>query len=62
MAKQYKNENNFKSFHKMKKGINSNNLNFKQLFLLNSPRFLLKIITKIKTFFIYKKIRLTTYD
>ena len=29
MAKQYKNENNFKSFHKMKKGINSNNLNFK---------------------------------
>ncbi|WP_395043856.1 glycosyltransferase family 2 protein [Flavobacterium sp.] len=61
MAKHYKVEGDFKRFSEMKKGIITSNLNLKQLLLLNSPRLFLKIIIKIKMFFINKKIRLTTY-
>lgn len=62
MAKHYKMERNWENFKKMKKGINRANLNSKQLFLLNSPLFLLQIIKRIKVIFVKKGIRFTSYD
>jgi hypothetical protein len=62
MAKHYKAEYNMEAFRKMKVGINPKNLNFKQRILLNAPLFFLNFIKKIKSFFLTKGIRLSTYD
>ncbi|WP_293895290.1 glycosyltransferase family A protein [Flavobacterium sp.] len=62
MAKHYKDEDNAVAFEKMKKGIDSKNLNFKQRILLNAPLRLVHLFKKIKGFFLAKGIRLTTYD
>ena len=62
MAKQYKAENNSTEFKKMKNGIDSKNLNFKQRLLLNAPLTLLNLVKKLKHFFLAKGIRFTTYD
>jgi glycosyltransferase involved in cell wall biosynthesis len=62
MAKHYRLENNEVDFIKMKRKINAKNLNFKQRFLLNSPKQMLNVIRSIKSFFISKGIRFTTYD
>jgi glycosyltransferase involved in cell wall biosynthesis len=62
MAKHYRLENNEVDFEKMKRKIDAKNLNFKQRFLLNSPKQMLNVIRSIKSFFISKGIRFTTYD
>ena len=61
-AKHFKLENDNENYIKMKNGINLNNLNFKQQFLLKSPLFLLQFVKKLKHFFIRKGIRFSTYD
>ena len=50
MAKHYKAENNPKEFERMKKGINSKNLNFKQRLLLDLPSPLLNLVKKVKIY------------
>ena len=62
MAKHYKAEYNMEAYRKMKDGINPKNLNFKQRILLNAPLFFLNFIKKIKSYFLTKGIRLSTYD
>lgn len=62
MAKHYRLENNEVDFIKMKRKIDAKNLNLKQRFLLNSPKQMLNVIRSIKSFFISKGIRFTTYD
>ena len=62
MAKHYKLQRNWQQFHKMKNGIDLINLNYKQKFLLLSPRFVLLALTKFKKFLLLKKIRITAYD
>ena len=62
MAKHYKAEKNYVEFEKMKKGINSNNLNIKQRILLNAPQPFLNLVKKLKLHFLTKGIRFTTYD
>lgn len=62
MAKHYKAEHNIDGFEKMKKGINPKNLNLKQRVLLNAPLFFLNFIKKIKSFFLTKGMRFSTYD
>ncbi|WP_158614756.1 glycosyltransferase family 2 protein [Flavobacterium sp. RSP49] len=66
MAKHYKMENDLTNFYKIKKRINANSkisgLNLKQRLLLNLPSFMLQFLKKVKTFFIKKGIRFTTYD
>ncbi len=62
MAKHYKAENNQVEFDKMKKGIDSKNLNFKQRLLLNAPTSLLLLVQKVKLFMLNKGVRFTTYD
>lgn len=61
-AKHFRLENDTSSFYKMKNGIDAKNLNFKQRLLLKSPLILLRLIKKIKRFFIGKGIQITTYD
>ena len=61
-AKQYKLENDFTNFYKMKHGIETKNLNFKQRLLLKSPLFLLRLIKKLKRFIIGKGIQINTYS
>ena len=61
-ARHYKMGNDSSNFLKMKEGINPKNLNLKQRILLNSPVYLLKVINKIKRFFIKKSIQIATYD
>jgi glycosyltransferase involved in cell wall biosynthesis len=65
-AKMYKMEKDLKNFTEVKKSIHPNlktsGLNYKQLFLLNSPLFLLQIIRKIKLLFLKKGIRFTSYS
>lgn len=62
MAKNYRLENNEEAFRKMKQNIDFKNLNYKQRLLLMSPKSGLLLIQKIKSFFISKGIRFTTYD
>lgn len=62
MAKHYKLEGLKKEFDKMVYGISPENINFKQKILLNTPLFLLKIIQRIKSYFLSKGIRITTYN
>src|SRR5690606_17492834 len=47
MAKHYRLENNEVDFEKMKRKIDAKNLNFKQRFLLNSPKQMLNVIRSI---------------
>ena len=61
-AKQYKIENNFRLFDKLKRNINLSNLNWKQIILLFSPRFILILTKRIKILFLKIGIRFTTYD
>ena len=61
-AKHFRLENDTYNFYKMKNGIDAKNLNFKQRLLLKSPLILLRLIKKIKRFFIGKGIQITTYD
>jgi glycosyltransferase involved in cell wall biosynthesis len=61
-AKHFKLENNTALFCKMKNGINTENLNFKQRLLLKSPLILLQFFKKLKRFFIGKGIQISTYD
>ena len=62
MAKHYKIEGNINGFIKMKNGISNSNLNFKQLVLLYMPRKFLIKISQLKSIFLSKGIRVTTYD
>lgn len=62
MAKHYKAENNQVAFDKMKNGITTENLNFKQRILLNAPLLVLNWVKKTKAFFLAKGIRFSTYD
>lgn len=62
MAKFYKLEGNYEKFYKMKKGIDPSSLNKKQLLLLNLPTSILKFVNFIKSFFLKKGIRFTTYN
>lgn len=62
MAKHYKAEHNNEAFEKMKKGINPKSLNFKQRILLNAPIYFLNCTKKIKSFFLKKGVRFSTYD
>ncbi len=61
MAKSYRLENDEEAFRKMKQNIDLKNLNYKQRLLLLSPKNGLLLIQKIKSFFISKGIRFTTY-
>lgn len=61
-ARHYKMGNDSSNFLKMKAGINPKNLNLKQRILVNSPVYLLKVVNKIKHFFIRKSIQIATYD
>ncbi|WP_445454190.1 glycosyltransferase family 2 protein [Flavobacterium sp. 25HG05S-40] len=62
MAKHYKAEKNMAAFEKMKNGIAVRNLNFKQQLLLAAPLPILNLIKKVKSFFLKKGIRFSTYD
>ena len=62
MAKSYRLENNEEAFRKMKQNIDLKNLNYKQRLLLIFPKNGLLLIQKIKSFFISKGIRFTTYS
>lgn len=62
MAKNYRLENNEEAYKKMKQKIDLKNLNYKQRLLLMSPKSGLLFIQKVKSFFISKGIRFTTYD
>lgn len=62
MAKHYKQEENYENFMKMKNGISTSSLNYKQLILLNLPTSVLKFANQIKALFLSKGIRFTTYD
>lgn len=66
LANVCKKQGDFVAFQKLKKGIHSqkeiSGLNQRQLILLNSPVFLLKIISKIKVFFLSKGFRLTSFS
>lgn len=62
MAKLYKLEGNYEKFYKMKNGIDPSSLNKKQLLLLNLPTSILKFVNFIKSFFLKKGIRFTSYN
>lgn len=62
MAKHYKLEGNYENFMKMKNGISNASLNNQQLILLNLPSAVLKFANQIKTLFLSKGIRFTTYN
>ena len=61
-----KRQGDFVAFQKLKNGIHPqkeiSGLNQKQVILLNSPVFLLKIISKIKDFFLRQGFRLTSFS
>lgn len=65
MAKRFKLEYDFDNYYKMKNEIDANSkksgLNYKQLFLLNAPVFLLKLIGKTKLYFLKKGYKFSTY-
>lgn len=61
MAKRYKLDKNPAAYKKLAKSITLNNLNYKQIILLYSPVFVLKLIKKIKAKLIQKGINPTTY-
>ncbi len=61
MCKHYKAEGDIENVKKMKNAINLSNLNYKQIILLNSPRFILTLIKKIKQLALQKGVKLTTY-
>ncbi len=61
IAKKYKLVNDVESFKKMKNEIDFNNLNYKQIILLNLPSALLNLINFVKTFFVKNGIRISTY-
>lgn len=60
-AKLYKMSRDSVGYKKMLKGINLNNLNYKQIILLYAPVFVLKLIKKAKAKLIKKGINPTTY-
>ena len=62
MAKLYKLEGNYEKFYKMKNGIDPSSLNKKQLLLLNLPTSILKFVNFIKSLFLKKGIRFTSYN
>jgi glycosyltransferase involved in cell wall biosynthesis len=61
MAKQYKLAGDVTNYKKMLKGIDISSLNYKQIILLYSPVFVLKLIKKLKAKLIKKGINPTTY-
>jgi GT2 family glycosyltransferase len=61
-AKKYKQEEAWDQFDAIRTEISTDSLNYKQLFLLDAPLFILHWIKKIKTYFLRKGILLTTYD
>ncbi len=61
-AKYYKQEEAWDKFDAIRKEIDTASLNYKQLFLLDAPLFMLLWIKKIKAYFLSKGVLLTTYD
>lgn len=61
MAKQYKLAGDVANYKKMLKGISLSSLNYKQIILLYSPVFVLKLIKKVKVKLIKKGINPTSY-
>jgi len=61
-AKKYKQEEAWDQFDAIRKEISTGSLNYKQLFLLDAPLFMLLWIKKIKAYFLSKGVLLTTYD
>lgn len=62
MARQYKMLGDWENLEKMKSKIDSENLNKKQLFLLNLPSFIDKMASRFKTFMVQKGIRFTSFS
>lgn len=61
MAKRYKRAGDVKTYKELVSKINLKNLNKKQLILLYSPEFILKLIVKIKAYFHKRGINPTSY-
>ena len=62
LAKKYKIEKNKNLYIQLKSKIDSENLSWKQILLLNFPRFLLVFTLKIKSYFLKKGIKFTSYS
>ena len=61
-AKKYKLEKNKKRFIQLKSKIDAKSLSWKQNLLLNFPQFILVLILKIKSFFLKKGMKVTSYS
>ena len=62
LAKKYKIEKNKSQYNSLKSKIDSKNLSWKQNLLLNLPEYLVVLSLKIKSYFLRKGIRFTTYS
>lgn len=62
LAKKYKIEKNKHQYISLKSKIDSKNLSWKQNFLLNLPQYLVVLLLKLKTYFLSKGIKFTTYS
>jgi len=64
-AKMYKIENDLVNFHRLNKDIDSNpqisGLNYKQRILLNAPPTILRLLQRVKRYFVAKGHRFTSY-